>query len=160
MIVRQRLEWSLGVHVRLARVSCGATLPIPDCLQTVTSYQGHAGYNYIPTLASSPYLYFVSLPPWPTPSLLNRDLLAALPSLPVLFYSDAVLIVKRRASQPSRSQGIRREIVESGTTRIESYLPSPSTAFCCVSFFFFFLFNYLSLGNSIDIISRDYIFPI
>ena len=53
MIVRQRLEWSLGVHVRLARVSCGATLPIPDCLQTVTSYQGHASYNYIPTLASS-----------------------------------------------------------------------------------------------------------
>ena len=58
MIVRQRLEWSLGVHVRLARVSCGATLPIPDCLQTVTSYQGHASYNYIPTLASS---YFISL---------------------------------------------------------------------------------------------------
>lgn len=108
MIVRQRLEWSLGVHVRLARVSCGATLPIPDCLQTVTSYQGHAGYNYIPTLASSSYSYFVSLPPWPIPSFRHRDLLAALRSLPVLFYSDAVLIVKRRASQPSRSQGIRR----------------------------------------------------
>ena len=110
MIVRQRLEWSLGVHVRLARVSCGATLPIPDCLQTVTSYQGHAGYNYIPTLASSPYSCLVPLPPWPTPSFRHRDLLAALRSLslslslscPLLFWR-AVLIVKRRASQPSRS---------------------------------------------------------
>ena len=71
----------MGVHVRLARVSCGATLPIPDCLQTVTSYQGHAGYNYIPTLASSPYSCLVPLPPWPTPSFRHRDLLAALRSL-------------------------------------------------------------------------------
>ncbi|KOC64506.1 hypothetical protein WH47_01090 [Habropoda laboriosa] len=85
MIVRQRLEWSLGVHVRLARVSCGATLPIPDCLQTVTSYQGHAGYNYIPTLASS---YFISLPP--PRSLVPPRLLF---SISVLLYSDAMLIV-------------------------------------------------------------------
>lgn len=43
MIVRQRLEsvgLSLGVHVRLARVSCGATLPIPGCLQDCNIVSG------------------------------------------------------------------------------------------------------------------------
>lgn len=43
MIVRQRLEsvgLSLGVHVRLARVSCGATLPSPGCLQDCNIVSG------------------------------------------------------------------------------------------------------------------------
>lgn len=118
MIVRQRLEWSLGVHVRLARVSCGATLPIPDCLQTVTSYQGHAGYNYIPTLASS---YFIS--PRPLRSLGPTPF--RLPS-PVLFYSDAVLIVSAELlSRHDRgnTQGNRGI----GNDTIQSYLLLPST---------------------------------
>lgn len=68
MIVRQRLEsvgLSLGVHVRLARVSCGATLPIPGCLQdcnivsgrgrvsggTGRGREGEVGYITIHTLA-------------------------------------------------------------------------------------------------------------
>lgn len=68
MIVRQRLEWSLGVHVRLARVSCGATLPSPDCLQDCNIVAGrgpgrgrgwgarrrggYGSYNYTLTLIS------------------------------------------------------------------------------------------------------------
>lgn len=123
MIVRQRLEWSLGVHVRLARVSCGATLPIPDCLQTVTSYQGHAGYNYIPTLASS---YFISLPP-------RRSLVQPRFhfTISVLFYSDAVLIVSAELlSRHDRgnTQGNRGI----GNDTIQYYLPLRSTnAFRC-----------------------------
>lgn len=104
MIVRQRLEWSLGVHVRLARVSCGATLPIPDCLQTVTSYQGHASYNYIPTLASS---YFISLSLSlllvSSSSVASHRRNSTLPApCPLLFRRGANC--KRRASQPSRSR--------------------------------------------------------
>lgn len=81
MIVRQRLEWSvsLRVHVRLARVSCGATLPIPGCLQDCNIVSGRGrkdgrndreeggggegkkrgNYNHTLMLASSGALSFV-----------------------------------------------------------------------------------------------------
>lgn len=158
MIVRQRLEWSLGVHVRLARVSCGATLPIPDCLQTVTSYQGHAGYNYIPTLASSPYLYFVSL----SSSLAHS--LAPQPRSPRRFtISPCPLLFWRGANCKAQSfsavtiagntQG-NRERHESNPIFLRHLL-----RFAAFHFFFFSPpFNYLSLANSIDIISRGLYF--
>lgn len=111
--------------MRLARVSCGATLPIPDCLQTVTSYQGHAGYNYIPTLASS---YFISLPP--CRSLASPRLLL---SISVLHYSDAVLIVSAEllSRHDLRNTQGDRGI---GNDTIERYLPLRSTnAFRCAA---------------------------
>lgn len=73
MIVRQRLEsvgLSLGVHVRLARVSCGATLrsPIPAAYKTVTSYQEEAGRRgkgkeRLPAYITIRWLYALALLP-------------------------------------------------------------------------------------------------